>query len=100
MATFDAFRFIDLLARRPLLIVLGAEAVTEHIGTEAFANALEPKDLRWIDGASHVSLYRNPEHLRPALEKLTSFVEPQLARATMASELTASKLSGRAGPSS
>lgn len=85
IATFDPFRFIDLIAPRPLLIILGTEAVTKHMGTEAFANAQEPKELYWIDGASHVSLYDNPEHVGPAVEKLTSFFETQLAPATVAS---------------
>jgi uncharacterized protein len=36
MATFDAFRFIDMISPRPLLFVLGTKAVTKWMETEAF----------------------------------------------------------------
>lgn len=82
IATFDPFRFIHLIAPRPILIILGTEAVTRHMGTEAFAGAQEPKELHWIEGASHVSLYDKPEHVGPAIDKLTGFFEAHLAPAT------------------
>ena len=79
IVTFDPFRFINLITPRPLLIILGTEAVTKHMGVEAFANAHEPKHLHWIKGASHVDMYDKREHVDPAVAELTTFFEQQLA---------------------
>lgn len=38
IAYFEAFRFIALIAPRPLLMIAGREAVTSHMTTEAFWN--------------------------------------------------------------
>lgn len=79
IVTFDPFRFIHLIAPRPLLVILGTEAVTKHMGTEAFANAREPKRLHWIEGASHVDMYDKREYVDPAVAELTDFFEQELA---------------------
>ena len=73
---FDAFRFADLIAPRPLLMVAGREAVTSWMTTEAFAQAREPKELFWVDGASHVDLYDKEEYVPGVIEKLASFFTP------------------------
>jgi fermentation-respiration switch protein FrsA (DUF1100 family) len=79
IVTFDPFRFIDLIAPRPLLMILGTEAVTRHMGAEAFENAREPKHLRWIEGASHVDMYDKREYVDLAVAELTAFFERELA---------------------
>ncbi|MFF3139351.1 alpha/beta hydrolase [Streptomyces mirabilis] len=79
MAFFDAFRFVHLIAPRPLLMIVGREAVTSWMSVEAFQNARAPKELHWIDGASHVDLYDKEPHVGPAVEKLTDFFRAQLA---------------------
>jgi hypothetical protein len=73
MASFDAFRFIGLIAPRPLLLIAGREAVTSWMSVEAFQNARGPKELHWIDGASHVDLYDKDQYVTPAVAKLTEF---------------------------
>lgn len=78
IAVFEPFRFIAMIAPRPLLMIVGTEAVTRHMTTEAFADAQEPKELLWIDGASHVALYDKPEYVGPAIEKLVGFFDKQL----------------------
>ncbi|MFI9387229.1 alpha/beta hydrolase [Kutzneria sp. NPDC052558] len=71
IAAFDPFRFIDAIAPRPLLMVVGAEAVTKHMTTEAFDRAGQPKRLQWIDGASHVDLY--DRHVDRAVAPIADF---------------------------
>ena len=82
MVGFDAFRFVDLIAPRPLLMIVGREAVTSWMAVEAFQNARSPKELHWIDGASHVDLYDREQYVGPAVSKLTEFFGIHLAGAT------------------
>ncbi|MGG6311859.1 alpha/beta hydrolase [Paenibacillus macerans] len=84
IASFDPFRFIDLIAPRPLLMIVGTEAETSWMATDAFAAAKEPKELFWIEGASHVALYDKEEYVGPALVKLGEFFRAQLSQAVMA----------------
>jgi fermentation-respiration switch protein FrsA (DUF1100 family) len=56
IVAFDPFRFIGLIAPRPLLMIVGTEAVTRHMTTEAIEDAHEPKELHRIEGAGHVDL--------------------------------------------
>jgi fermentation-respiration switch protein FrsA (DUF1100 family) len=73
MAFFDAFRFVGLIAPRPLLMIVGREAVTSWMSVEAFQKARGPKELHWIDGASHVDLYDKEQYVGPAVVKLADF---------------------------
>lgn len=73
MITFDAFRAIDLIAPRPLLMIVGREAVTSWMAVEAYQRAQTPKELHWIDGATHVDLYDKNEYVTPAVTKLADF---------------------------
>jgi fermentation-respiration switch protein FrsA (DUF1100 family) len=79
MAFFDAFRFVGLIAPRPLLMIVGREAVTSWMSVEAFQNARAPKELHWIDGASHVDLYDKEQYVGPAVAKLADFFRANLA---------------------
>ena len=81
MVSFDAFRFVDLIAPRPLLMIVGSEAVTSWMAVEAFQNARSPKELHWIGGASHVDLYDKEQYVGPAVSKLTEFFRTHLAKA-------------------
>ncbi|WP_316528176.1 alpha/beta hydrolase [Kitasatospora brasiliensis] len=81
MAFFDAFRFVHLIAPRPLLMVAGREAVTSWMSVEAFQAARGPKELHWIDGAGHVDLYDREPYVGAAAEKLTGFFRSALAAA-------------------
>jgi len=81
MASFDAFRFVGLIAPRPLLLIVGREAVTSWMSVEAFQNARGPKELHWIDGASHVDLYDKDQYVTPAVAKLTEFFTANLVTA-------------------
>jgi uncharacterized protein len=82
IATFDAFSSLDLLAPRPLYMIVGREAVTSWMSVEAFQRASGPKDLVWIDGAMHTDLYDKDEYVKPAVAKLTDFFDSHLAQTT------------------
>ncbi|MFE4861230.1 alpha/beta hydrolase [Streptomyces sp. NPDC056670] len=79
MVSFDAFRFVDLIAPRPLLMIVGSASVTSWMAVEAFQSARSPKELHWIDGASHVDLYDKEQYVGPAAAKLTDFFGTHLA---------------------
>ena len=78
ITTFDAFRSVDLISPRPLLIIAGREAVTSWMSVEAFQKALGPKELLWVDGASHVDLYDKEQYAGPAVTRLTGFFRKNL----------------------
>jgi fermentation-respiration switch protein FrsA (DUF1100 family) len=82
IACFDAFRFIAFIAPRPLLMIVGREAATSFMTSEAFWTAQEPKELYWIDGATHVALYDKERYVTPAIAKLTEFFRTHLAQTT------------------
>lgn len=72
-ALVNGFSLVDLIAPRPVLMIVGTEAVSRWMGEEAIKNAQEPKELFWIKGATHVGLYYKPEYVNPAVAKLTDF---------------------------
>lgn len=77
MAFFDAFRFVSQI-RRPLLMNVGREAVTAWMSVEAFQNAEGPKELHWIEEASHTDLYDKEQYVAPLIAKLTGFYTASL----------------------
>lgn len=79
IAAFDAFRCVELIAPRPLLMIVGREAVTSWMSVEAFQKAHGPKELAWIEGAVHNDLYDKEAYVAPAVEKLTGFFATHLA---------------------
>ena len=81
MGTFDAFAFVDQIAPRPLLLIVGTHAVTSWMAIDVFQRARVPKDLHWIEGATHVALYDNEEYVAPAIAKLTEFFTANLTAA-------------------
>lgn len=78
IASFDAFRFVDMIAPRPLLMIYGSEAVTQWMTKEAVAAAKGPKESFVIDGATHVDLYFDMKYIAPAVEKLEKFFAEKL----------------------
>jgi uncharacterized protein len=80
IVAFDALSSVELIAPRPLLMIVGREAVTSWMSVAAFQRATGPKELVWIDGAMHNDLYDKPEYVGPAVEKLTDFFATNLSR--------------------
>ncbi|HEY2652437.1 MAG TPA: alpha/beta hydrolase, partial [Solirubrobacteraceae bacterium] len=81
MTFFDAFRGAELIAPRPLLLIVGREAVTSWMSVGVYQQAQDPKELHWIEGATHVDLYDKDEYVTPAIAKLTDFYKANLAAA-------------------
>jgi fermentation-respiration switch protein FrsA (DUF1100 family) len=81
IAGFDSLAAVDLIAPRPLLLVAGCKAVTSWMSVEAYQRAGEPKELLWIDDASHVDLYDKDEHVSTAVARLSDFFAAHLAAA-------------------
>lgn len=79
LAAFDAFASLGLIAPRPLLMIVGRDAVTSWMSVEAFQRAYGTKELVWIEGATHVDLYDKDMYVTPAVEKLTGFFRTHLA---------------------
>jgi fermentation-respiration switch protein FrsA (DUF1100 family) len=58
---------------------VGREAVTAWMSVEAFQNAQGPKELNWIDGASHNDLYDKEQYVGPTIARLAQFYSANLA---------------------
>jgi uncharacterized protein len=78
MALFDAFGSVSLIGQRPLLMIVGREAVTSWMSVQAFQHAVGTKEFHWIDGASHVDLYYKEPHVGSAVTRLTGFFTDNL----------------------
>lgn len=83
IAAFDAFRFIDIIAPRPLLMIAGTKAVTSWMTSEAFSRARAPKEAFWVEGASHIDLYDKDEYVVPIISKLADFFGAHLTGPTV-----------------
>ncbi|MFH9090035.1 alpha/beta hydrolase [Streptomyces sp. NPDC017673] len=78
LAAFDAFHAVPLIGDRPLLQIVGERAVTSWMAVEAHQRATGPRELHWIEGASHVDLYDKKQYIDPAVDKLTTFFATHL----------------------
>ncbi|MGW4064527.1 alpha/beta hydrolase [Amycolatopsis sp. NPDC004747] len=78
LASFDAFHAVPLIAPRPLLQIVGTRAVTSWMAVDVHQRATGPKELHWIEGASHVDLYDKKEYIDPAVEKLAGYFRDAL----------------------
>ncbi|MYW62502.1 alpha/beta hydrolase [Streptomyces sp. SID8379] len=81
LAFFDAFHAVPLIGPRPLLQIVGTRAVTSWMAVDVHQRATGPKELHWIEGASHVDLYDKKEAVDPAVDKLTDFFNSVLQNA-------------------
>jgi carboxymethylenebutenolidase len=80
LMAFDAFKHIELLAPRPLLMIAGSEAESLYFSQDAIDQAKGEKELYVIPGASHMGLYYKPEYVKLVGEKLTEFFKANLSK--------------------
>ncbi|GHH84138.1 hypothetical protein GCM10018781_72820 [Kitasatospora indigofera] len=78
LASFDAFHAVPLIGPRPLLQIAGTRAVTSWMAVDVHQRATGPKELHWIQGASHVDLYDRKEYVDPAVDRLAAFFTDHL----------------------
>ncbi|WP_155386164.1 alpha/beta hydrolase [Catellatospora paridis] len=78
VASFSALEMISLIAPHPVLFIAGTHADTAHHSQAAYAAAGEPKELYWIEGASHIDLYDRDQYVTPAVAKMTDFFRSAL----------------------
>ncbi|MFI6119015.1 alpha/beta hydrolase [Streptomyces sp. NPDC051064] len=76
---YDAYRFMSLIAPRPVLMIAGSEAFSLSHSEKAVAQAPETSELFLVQGATHMSLYDQDEHVTPAVDKLDDFYGKALA---------------------
>ncbi|MFC8448132.1 alpha/beta hydrolase [Kitasatospora sp. NPDC057223] len=82
LAFFDAFHAVPLIGPRPVLQIVGSRAVTSWMAVEVHQRATGPKELHWIEGASHVDLYDRKEYVDRAVAKLTDYFDGTLDNAS------------------
>lgn len=78
MMNFFPFAQIETISPRPILMIVGARAMSAYFSEDAYKKAAEPKELFVIPGASHVDLYDRPEYMGQSLKKLDSFFREYL----------------------
>ena len=62
----------------PVLYIAGTEAVTAPMSQNAYDNSNEPRELYWIDEATHVGMYYVEEYIDEAADELARFFTEKL----------------------
>jgi hypothetical protein len=75
---FDAFAQIGTLLTQPALFVVGTKAGSRWQSELAYNKAQSPKELFYIEGATHMDLYDGKEYVPQALGKMKEFFSKNL----------------------
>ena len=78
MMNFFPFAQIETISPRPLLFIVGENAVSAYFSEDAYSKAAQPKELFVVPGATHVDLYDRPDCLNITLPKLDAFYKQHL----------------------
>ncbi len=78
VVNFTALDHVKLLTSRPLLFIVGTKANTKYFSEEAFNKASKPKNIYWIDGATHIQLYYVKKYVLEAVNELENFYHKNL----------------------
>lgn len=70
---FTALDHVEILAPRPLLVIVGTEANTKYFAEETFNNAKGEKFIHWVKGATHIQLYYVKKYVLEAVSELEKF---------------------------
>ena len=78
MMNFFPFAQIETISPRPVLFIVGENAVSKYFSDDAYSKAAEPKELFVIKDATHVDLYDVPQYMNQALDKLENYFNQYL----------------------
>ena len=78
MMNFFPFVQIETISPRPVLFIVGENAVSKYFSEDAYSKAAEPKELFVVKDATHVDLYDVPEYMEQVLDKLASYFQQYL----------------------
>ena len=78
MMNFFPFAQIETILPRPVLFIVGENAVSKYFSDDAYSKAAEPKELFVIKDATHVDLYDVPQYMNQALDKLENYFNQYL----------------------
>ncbi|MDR6846262.1 alpha/beta hydrolase [Flavobacterium granuli] len=73
MMAFDAYANIETLLTQPILIIVGSNAGSRWQGEEVYKRATSPKELKVIQGATHMDLYDIPKYVNQVATTMTTF---------------------------
>jgi fermentation-respiration switch protein FrsA (DUF1100 family) len=73
MMAFDAYANIETLLTQPILIIVGSNAGSRWQGEGIYKRVTSPKQLKLIDGATHMDLYDIPKYVNQVAENMTHF---------------------------
>lgn len=74
---FTALDHVELL-ERPLLVIAGNKANTKYFAEEAYKKAKQPKEIHFVDGATHIDLYFKKDYVLESVKKLNEFYKKYL----------------------
>ncbi len=77
-AAFDIPSAVSSISPTPILYIAGTEAVTAPMSQNAYDSSNEPKELYWIDNATHVGMYYVDEYINEAVDELSRFFNEKL----------------------
>ncbi|MGW4506825.1 alpha/beta hydrolase [Streptomyces sp. NPDC004436] len=77
--TFDAFHMVEDLLTQPLLVIAGSEAGSLWMSTELHGRARTTKELRLVEGGTHMDFYDIPKYVDQAISAATPFFDEHLA---------------------
>ena len=78
MMNFCPFAQIETISPRPVLFIVGENAVSKYFSEDAYEKAAEPKELFVVPEATHVDLYDQPKYLKITIPKLDAFFKQYL----------------------
>jgi len=77
-AAFDIPSAVSSISPTPVIYIAGTEAVTAPMSQNAYDNSNEPRELYWINGATHVGMYYVEEYINEAADELSRFFSEKL----------------------
>jgi uncharacterized protein len=78
LMNFTALDHVEMVAPRPLLMIVGSNADSRYFSDDAYKRAGQPKELFEVKGATHIDMYDKPQYVQPAVQKLTDFFRKHL----------------------